>query len=182
MIFGFGGPVTNNRFNDSLIGVATETSPPSSAASYGQLYCASAQRISLDVANSWVAIPFDTFGPSYHMTGSIVSPAAITIQEAGVYQMNVSLYFSSEDSPEATFTQTTYTLGTSINGNTTAANAAVYAGEVGYFSLHYTFLVTLAANDSIAFYMQPSATGGDIIFDNVVTIVNASASLVQIAQ
>ena len=108
-------------------------------------------------------------------------PATITILQAGIYQINVSLYFSSEDSPENTFTQTTYTIGTSIDGGTTVACAAVYAGEAGFLSLNYSTIMEFSANDTIEFYMQTSAVGAGVIFDNIVTLVHGNASLVQIA-
>lgn len=139
--------------------------------------------MTIDTANAWVAIPFNATGPSSNVSGSTSSPASITALTAGIYQLNVSLYFSSELSPEGSFNQTTYTLGISINGGSTVAYAAVYAGEAGYFSLNYNTLVQLSANDSIAFYMEASNVGGGgSIFDNVVTMIRGDANLVQVVQ
>ena len=188
--FADGGPITGNRFNQSLIGGQGSAGPtgptgpagPGSASTYGQLRFSTSQSINLDMANQWVAIPFNAFSPSSNMNGSTSSPATITVLEAGVYQINISLYFSSEDSPEGTFNQTTYTVGTSINGGPLVSCGAVYAGEAGYLSLNYSTLMEFSANDYIQFYMKSSAVGGGgPIFDNIVTLVNGNADLVQIA-
>lgn len=197
LAFGEGGPVTSNRYNDSLIGSGSSdltgpagpagpTGPTGPAgtfsSSYGQLSFSSSQSISLNSANTWVAIPFNAFTLSHNVDGSTSSPATITVVDAGVYQINVSLYFSSEDSFEGTFTQATYTLGISTDTGTPVAFAAVYVGEAGYFSLNYSGLVELSASDTLQFYMKASAVGGDFIFDNIVTMLNGNASIMQIAE
>lgn len=115
------------------------------------------------------------------MSGSTTSPATITITNAGVYQVNISIYFSSEDSHEGTFNATTYTIGTKVNSDSTVAGSAVYAGVAGYFSLNYNALVEFSAGDTIQFYIQTSATGGGDPFDNIVTLESGYANLVQIA-
>lgn len=165
------------------IGATGATGPTGAfASSFGQLSFSSPQIIALDTANVWVPIPFDTFSPSSNMGGSTTPPATLTILQAGTYQINISLYFSSEDSPENTFNQTTYTIGTSFDGGVnTVACGAVFAGASGFFSLNYNALMEFSANDSIQFYMQTSAVGGIFPFDNVVTLVNGDANLVQIA-
>ena len=172
------GP-TGASGNDGATGAIGPTGAFTS--SYGQLYFSTSQSIDLETANDWVAIPFNAFSPSSNMDGSTTSPATITILQAGTYQINICLYFSSEDSFENTFTQTTYTVGTSIDGGTTVACAAVYAGEPGYLSLNYSTLMEFSANDYIQFYMKSSAVGGNVIFNNFVTLVNGNADLVQIA-
>lgn len=176
-----GGAITNNRYNSSLM---TQTQSSNSfLASYGQLYCTDPQYIHLDSADTWQPIPFDAFGPSYNITGSTLSPATMTVQTSGVYQISLNIYFSSEESMEGTFTQTTYTVGTSINGSPTIEPyAATYCQQPGYFSLNYTTLQELSENDFVEFYIKSSATGGDPIFDNVVRLEKGTAYLVQIAQ
>jgi hypothetical protein len=198
--FADGGPITGNRFSNSIAGGVGPTGPTGSAgsggtgptgptgaagagftASYGQLYLTSAQSINLDAANVWVAIPFNGFSPSSNMTGSTTSPATITILQAGTYQMSISIYFSSEDSPEHTFNATTYTIGTSINSGTTVPCTAVYAGEAGFFSLNFNTIREFAVNDTIQFYMETSAVGAGGIFDNIVSLESGNANLVQIS-
>lgn len=174
-----GGPVTSNRFDNSLVGGQGSTG--SLIASYGQLELASTHAITFDEADAWVAIPFDTFALSSNMSGSTTSPATITIEDAGIYQMNITIYFSSEDSPEGPFTATTYTIGTRINSGGTIAKTAVYAAAAGYLTLSYNTLAEFSAGDTIQFYIKTSATGGGSIFDNVVTLVSGNANLVQIA-
>ena len=113
------------------------------------------------------------------MSGTTTSPATITIQESGVYQVNVCLYFSSEDSVEGPFTPATYTIGTKINAAAQVAQGAVFAGEPGQFSLNYNNLIHFSVNDSIQFYIEVSALGGGLL-DNIVTLEQANANLVQI--
>jgi len=147
------------------------------ASSYGQLFFSTSQPIELVTQNVWVAIPFNAFSPSFNMDATILPPL-ITIMQTGTYQINISLYFSSEDSPENTFTQTTYTIGTSVNGATPVACAAVFAGETGFLSLNYSTLAVFSATDNIEFFMMSSA--GNFPFDNIVTMVHGNAYLVQI--
>lgn len=146
--------------------------------SYGQLSISS-QDITFYMANTWLPIPFNSTGPSSNMSVSATSPATITIQQAGVYQVNFSLYFSVEDSDEDTFTVTTYTLGLNVNGVTTPV-AAVYAGEPGHFSLNYNNLMEFSANDYVQFYMEASAADGPT-FSNNITLENGNAHLIQIS-
>ena len=68
--------------------------------SYGQLFISSSTLMEIYQSETWVAIPFATFGPSLNMTGSTTSPATITIQQTGVYQVNVCIYFAAQDSQE----------------------------------------------------------------------------------
>jgi hypothetical protein len=140
------------------------------SAAYGKL-SVSAQDINFFNADTWLPIPFDAMGPSSDMDVSLTSPATITVQEDGVYQINVSIYFSVEDSDEDTFTVTTYTLGLNINGVTTPV-AAVYVGQPGFFSLSTT--------DEVQFYMEASDTDGPP-FANNVTLEDGNAYLMQIS-
>jgi len=198
-VFGDGGSIASNRYNDSLIGGTGPAGPAGAtgatgpagptgpagtfSSSYGQLYFSTSEAITIESAGTWVAIPFNAFSPSNNVDGSTSSPATITIVESGVYQLNVSLYFSSEDSPESTFTQTTYTLGINTNSGTTTAAAAVYAGEAGFFSLNFTTLVELSETNTIQFYMKASDVGGGgFIFENFVTMINGNANVLQIAE
>ena len=82
---------------------------------------------------------------------------------------------------EGPYNQTTYTIGTSINGATTVACAAVYAGEPGNYSLNYSTIREFFASDYIQFFIQTSNIGIGGPFVNVVTLENGSANLVQIA-
>lgn len=149
-------------------------------ASYGQLSRTSPQSIYFLSANTFYPVPFNASGPSSNVTVSTTSPATMTIQQAGVYQVNASLYISSQDSSESTFTATTYTLGLNINGTTTAV-AAVYAGQPGLFSLSYNACLTFSVGDAVQFYIKTSATGGGNIFDNIVKLESGNANLLQIA-
>ena len=116
------------------------------------------------------------------MDGSTSSPATLTILEAGVYQINISLYFSSEDSAEASYAITTYTVGISINGGGVVDSAAVYTGQPGTFSISYSTLSTFSADDTVRFYMKTSnADGGPPFSDNVSLLTGTSANLIQIA-
>lgn len=177
-----GGPITPNRYNNSLIESGSIGSSGAPFTTYGQLSVSTPEYIYLNTADEWVAIPFNTFNPSLHVNGSTSTPATLTILKEGIYLLNVSLYFSSEDSPEETFTQTTYTLGISTNGASPVASGAVYAGEPGAFSLSYSILGPFSTNDYIRFYMKPSAVGAGGPFENVVRVLNGNAHVVQIAQ
>lgn len=179
LAFSAGGPITNNRYTTSILGGGS--SGGSLVAAYGQLYLSASQEVPLTSDNTWVAIPFNAFGPSSNVSGSTTSPASLTIQQGGVYQINVSVYFSSENSPEDTFTQTTYTLGVGMN-RTVVAHAAVYAAEAGGFSLNYSALSEFSTGDSLQFYIQASNVGGGEPFQNIVTMLQANAALVQIAE
>lgn len=148
------------------------------SASYGQL-SVSSQEINFDTANTWVVVPFNSSGPTSNTTVSTTSPATITIQEAGIYQINFSLYFSADESNEGTFTQTTYTAGLYVNGTTTALSA-VYAREAGGFSLNYSKIATLSVNDTLQFYMEASNVDMDP-FSNIVTLENGNAYIMQIS-
>lgn len=148
--------------------------------SFGRLFLSTPTEVVFLTPNAWVAIPFDTFSPQSNMSGTTAPPATITIQETGIYQVNVCLYFSSEESDESTFTQTTYTIGTSINGAAQVAQGAVFAGEPGQFSLNYNNLIQFNVGDTIRFYIEASALGIGSIFDNIVTLEQANANLTQI--
>lgn len=148
------------------------------APSYGQLSVL-AQDILFINDNEFLPIPFNAAGPSASMGVSTTSPATITIQKDGVYQINVSLHFTVDVSDEDTFTITTYTFGLNVNGVTTPA-AAVYAGEPGFFSLNYSALMTLSVNDQLQFYMAASLADGPP-FANNVTLENGNAHVIQIS-
>ena len=134
----------------------------------------------METGDTWAPIPFDSTGPSSNMGVSTTSPATITVQQAGVYQMNVSLYFSVEDSPEGTFDQTTYRLGVSINGGTVEASAAVFAYRPGQLSLNYDTIMDLSVNDYVQFYLEPSVASGPT-FTNIFTLESGNANLIQIS-
>lgn len=148
--------------------------------SYGRLSLATATTLPISTALQWYAIPFDTFNPSSNMAGTTSSPATITIQESGIYKINVNLYFSSFNSEEDTFNQATYTLGISLNGAMPITQAAVFAGEPGHFSINYSDLVQLNTDDYIQFYIQSSIVGNSIEYDNLVTLEQGNAYLLQI--
>jgi hypothetical protein len=148
-----------------------------SLSSYGEL-SATLQTINLTTSNAWVTIPFDTASLSSNMIVDTTSPAAITMQSNGIYQIGVSLYFSAANSDEGPFTPTTYALGIKIN-NTTTEVAAVYTNHAGGYSLTYTTLIALSANDAVRFYMQSS--NGDGILANHITVGKCSAYLLQIS-
>lgn len=149
------------------------------SASYGQLSLSS-QNMDFNSADVFYTIPFTSTGPSSNMSVSTTSPATITIQQAGIYQMSVSLYFSAEDSPEDSFTATTYTFGLDVNGVTTPVSA-VYVGEPGQFSINYSDIMAFSVSDTIQFYIEASAVGAGGPFDNIVTLINCNAYLTQIS-
>lgn len=181
LVLGAGGSITSNRYNDSLI-ESTPSSQEGFSASYGQLYLSSPEPIIFDAENEWLVIPFDGFGPSSNVNGSTTSPATITVSEAGVYQLNFTLYFSAELAEEGIFTSSTYTVGTSLNGGTIVPHAAIYAPNPSYFSITFNFLREFSANDYIRFYISSSHLGGGGILDNIVTLVEGNANLVQIGE
>ena len=153
------------------------------SAAYGQLYFTDPQYIELTLDDAWEPIPFDTFGTSNQVIGSTSPIPRMTIETAGVYQISLNIYFSSEESMEGTFTQTTYTIGMSINGSPTITPyAAIYCSQPGYFSLNYNLLQELSENDFIQFYIKTSITGGDPIFNNIIRLNQGNAHLVQIAE
>lgn len=168
--------VTNHLFvnGQEITGDSQTTLSPA----YGQL-TVTTQGILFFTENEFLPIPFNATGPSSGMDASTTSPATITVQQDGVYQVNMSLYFSVENSDEDTFTITTYTFGLDINGVTTPA-AAVYVGEPGTFSLNYSTLIQLSANDQIQFYLEASNADGPP-FANNVTLENGNAHVIQIA-
>lgn len=176
-ILAFGaGPITSNRYSDSLIG--STGSGASFATSFGQLYFSSSRGININVADTWFPIPFNAFGPSNNVDGTITSPATLTILQSGVYQLNVSLYFAVEDSlDEGIFSPTTYLLGTSVNGGTTTAVAGVHVPEATVETLNYNVLQTFSVNDTVQFYIQ-SNVGGP--FNDQFAFISGSAYLVQI--
>lgn len=156
----------------------TGNSQSSFSPAYGQL-SVSSQEIAFYNPEEWRSIPFNGTGPTSEMGVSTTSPATITIQHDGVYQINFSLYFSVDRSNEDTFTITTYTFGLNVNGVTTPA-AAVYVGETGTFSLNYSSIMELAVNDQVQFYLEASAAEGPT-FTNNVTLENGHAHLIQIS-
>lgn len=148
------------------------------SSSYGRLNLSTTASIFFDVANTWKPVIFNSLGPVNNIR---CSSTTMTMQQTGIYQLNVSLYFSSNKSVEGTFTPTTYTLGMGINGNTPVSCAAVYAGEQGFFSLNFSDLLEFSTNDYIRFFLQSSIVGGDVTYDNPVTLESGNASIVQIA-
>lgn len=153
--------------------------PGSFSTSYGQL-TASSQGISIQSPAEWVPIPFNVTGPSSNMTVSTTSPATITVNEDGVCQINISVYFSSEDSDEGSFTPATYTLGIKVGSGSVAPVAAIHASNAGYYLLNYSDIMDLSANDSVQFYIAASDAEPDI-FSNIVTIENSNAYIMQIS-
>ena len=113
------------------------------------------------------------------MDVSTISPATITIQQDGVYQITFSLYFSVETPDEGPFNPTTYTLGLNVNGFTTPVGA-VYAGEQGQFSLNYSGIMALSAGDSVQCDVEASYFTGEP-YGNNVTLENGNAYVMQIS-
>lgn len=147
--------------------------------SYGQL-STSSQEIGFGTADEWVAMPFTVAGPSSNMSVSTDSPASITVQQSGVCQVTLNVYFSTEDSDEGIYTPTTYTLGVKINDGAVTPVAAANADETGHYLLNYSNIVDLSDNDQVQFFMKASDTEFGP-FANVVTLENANAYLMQIS-
>lgn len=162
----------------AVTGDSQNTSSATFSAAYGQISVL-AQRINLDSINTWIPIPFNSTGPASNMTLSTTSPATITIQKAGTYQITYSFYFSVEDAPEGFIVASTYILGLNINGTITQT-AATYANRAGLYSLNYSTIIELAVNDQIQFYME-SFNGGSGINANIVTLENGNAYVMQIS-
>jgi len=148
--------------------------------SYGRLNFSTQTALDFSGADTWLAIPFDAFSPQSRMSGSTTSPATLIIQEAGVYTVNVCLYFSSEDPDEGLFVPTTYTLGTKFNIDSIISQADVFAGEAGEFSINYSDLIQLNVADEMQFYIKVSAVGEDPPNNNHVELLRANANLVKI--
>ncbi len=175
---GFSGPIVGGTGATGATGATGPTGATGIfSASYGQLSVTS-QAIFLETTDDFLPIPFNATGPSSNMGVSTTSPATITIEQDGVYQINFSLYFSVENSDEDVFTISTYTFGLNVNGVTTPA-AAVYASDPGSLSLNYSTIMEFSASDQIQFYMESSA--GEDIFANNVTLENGNAYLIQIS-
>lgn len=147
--------------------------------SYGQL-SVSSQNIHFQTANEWVAIPFSSTGPKHRMGVSVDSPAKIKIKHAGVYQLNVNVYFSVENSHEGTFDEATYTLGFRVNGGDITPVASAFASGPGSLSCSYNAIIDFADEDKIKFYMKSSVAGFGTEFNNIVTLENGSAHLIKI--
>lgn len=147
---------------------------------YGQLTVSTPQEILIIDPLTWVPIPFNGFGPSLNMIGSITSPATLTIQQSGVYELNVSLYFLSEESDEGQFTQTTYTLGVSFNEASPSSVGAVYAVEPSSLSLNYNVIAQLNAGTTLQFYMQASAADNPPNNNNI-SLESGNANLIRLA-
>ncbi len=180
-MFGHGGSITNNRYNTSL--GSNLSSSGGITAAYGQLYLGTAVP-SLDFGSSdnWIPIPFDAFGPSLDVNGSTSSPATMTLLKAGVYAINMTLYFSSEDSPEGTFDRANYTIGIKKNTDSIIPVSTVYASDPGFFSISYNELEEFSEGDFVRFYIKSSNVGPDPIFSNVVGLISGNANLIQIAE
>lgn len=149
------------------------------SSAYGQLSLTS-QGIDFDNPDEWLPVPLDTAGPSSDVTVSTTSPATLTVHRAGVYQANFSLYLRSEDAPEDTFTPTTYTIGMKINDGATTPITATYAQQAGGYTLVYSTIMNLSANDQVKFYLKASHI--DLgVFANIVTAESGNAYLMQIS-
>jgi hypothetical protein len=151
-----------------------------SSASYGQLSITSSQTIA-PVNNSWTPVPFNSATPSFNMTVSTTSPATITIQQAGVYQIQFSVYFTTEYSvSEGIYSPISYLLGISTNGGSSVTPVtAVYASEYNEtYALNYTAIMELSAYESIQFYIK-AATSPEWI--NRLVLENGSAYLMQVS-
>lgn len=153
--------------------------PGTFSSSYGQLSL-SAQSIDLYNPDEWIAIPFDAVGPSSDMEASIDSPAKITVQKAGVYQVNFNMYFGLEDADEGIFNQSHYRLGLKVNGGAITTVTGIYANEPGHFLFNYSNIMELSQDDYIEFYMAASNTDMPP-FSNNVTLENGNAYLMQIS-
>lgn len=161
-------------------GVAGATGIPGFlSTAYGQL-TATSQEMFIEVPNEWATIPFNVVGPSSNMTVSATSPGTITVQQDGTCQLNLSVYFSSEESDEATFTPTNYRLGIKVNNDAVKPVAATFASASGEFLLSYSEIIDLSANDTVQLYMSSSDTNYRP-FANLITIENANAHLMQIS-
>lgn len=148
-------------------------------AAYGQLSVLS-QVINFTGSDEWTIIPFDEAGPSSSMNVSLDSPATITIQKSGAYQVNFSTYLLAEDSDEGPFFSETYTLGLSINGTTTPITAII-ANDAGQYPVVCSKIVKLFAGDVVQFYMKASDISPEPIFVNHTTLQNGNAHLIQIS-
>lgn len=150
----------------------------SGISSYGQL-SVTEQEIVIDEPDSWVTIPFNAAGPTSNMSVSTISPATITIEQDGVYQINVSLLFAAEESDEGSFDVGTYQLGLNVNGVTMPV-AAVYATNPSQLSLNYNSIMELAAGDQIQWYMQSSSVTPPP-FNNNIILEHGYAYVMQIS-
>lgn len=146
---------------------------------YGQLSLAS-ENIVFDDPDTWIPVPFSTTGPSSSVSVSTTSPATMTAQKTGVYQINLSLYLLVEDAPEDSFTPATYTIGMKVNDGTITPVTATNARQAGGYTLAYNSIMNISSDDQIQFYLKAS----DIdmgVFANIVTANNGNAYLMQIS-
>lgn len=150
----------------------------SGISSYSQLVVTE-QEIVIDDPDVWIVIPFNAAGPTSNMSASTTSPATITIEQDGVYQINVSLLFAAEEPDEGSFDVGTYQLGLNVNGVTTPV-AAVYASSAGQLSLNYSSIMELSSGDQMQWYMQ-SSTVTPPPFNNNITLEHGYAYVMQIS-
>lgn len=149
--------------------------PGGFSASYAQL-SASSQNFYLETSNEWVPIPFDAAGAASQMTASISSPATITVQKDGVYQLSTSIYLTAQESDEGVFLQTNYRLGVKIGSDAIVPVSAIFASQAGEFLLQYSDIVSLTANETVQFYVT-SSQAESRPFSNYLTILNSNAYL-----
>ena len=149
------------------------------SASYGQL---SLSGVSIDMRNpdEWLPIPFSTVGPSSNATVSTTSPAKITVQKSGAYQVSMSLYILGEAADEGWFVASNYKLGLKINGGATTTVATLHVDEAGRFSLNHSNIIELSANDTVQFHIA-SSDADSPPFTNYITLENGNAYLMQIS-
>ncbi|HEY1074412.1 MAG TPA: collagen-like protein [Patescibacteria group bacterium] len=153
--------------------------PGTYSPSYGQLSLSS-QDFDMTVSNEWLPIPFATAGPSSNMTLSTTSPAKMTVQKTGVYQVNAAVNFLGEAADEGWFMATDYKLGIKINGGATTTVATLHASDSGRYSFNYSNIMQLSAGDYVEFYMTATDTHTYPNYNNL-TLENSHAYLMQIA-
>jgi hypothetical protein len=148
------------------------------SASYGQLSLSS-QAIDFDAGN-WTPVPFDLTGPASGTDVSTSSPAKITVQKAGKYQVSSSIFLLGEDADEGWFMDATYSLGIQINGGAITPIAAYHTDQSGYFSFNYSTITQLAANDNVQFYLKTTNVSIPINVNNI-TLESGNAYVMQIS-
>lgn len=156
----------------------TGSSQTALASAYGQL-SVSSQPISFAASDEWTIIPFDGAGPSSGMNVTASSPATMTIQKSGAYQVNFSVYLLAEDSDEGPFFDETYTFGIQVNDTTTPITAII-ANNPNQYPVICSKIMEFSAGDTVQFYMKASAIDPSPIFVNHTTLQNGNAHLIQI--
>lgn len=160
----------------AITGPTGPTGPSGSRViAYGQLARSTPMVIPFTTSGAWLPIPFSVFNPSMKMGGTL--PATLTIEQTGDYQINVSLYLLSEDSPEGSYISTTYTIGIKVNAAPIIAVGAFFSSTPEHFSINYNNMITLNDTDQIEFYINADVVNPIFPFRNVVSLLVGSANL-----